>query len=86
MFVVFDKKSGFVRVTCTENPLYSVRFVADWYKHYDIMEFPYMDFIRASDIAMQVKNKQLNLLGNFENLRAQGINYNPNYAKLFEGE
>jgi|688.fasta_scaffold1042356_2 hypothetical protein len=80
MFVIFDKKTGYVRVTCTENPLNSIRLVSNWHKHYDVMEFPYMNFIRASDTVLRVDQKQLKVLGGMENLP------DINYAKLFEGE
>jgi hypothetical protein len=80
MFVICDKKSGYVRVTCTENPLNSIRLVSNWHEHYDVIEFPYMDYIRASDTVLKVEQNQLKILGGMENLP------NINYAKLFEGE
>lgn len=80
MFVICDKKTGYVRVTCTENPLHSVRLVSNWYETYDILEFPYMDYIRASDTVLKVEQNQLKILGGMENLP------DVNYAKLFEGE
>jgi hypothetical protein len=87
MFVICDKKSGYVRVTCTENPLNSVRLVSNWYENYDILEFPYMEYIRASETVLRVEQNQLKIIGDIESLRAQGLphEYN-NYAKLFEGE
>lgn len=80
MFVIADKKSGYVRITCTENPLNSIRLDPGWSDHYDIMEFPHMDFIRASDTVLKVEQNQLKILGGMENLP------DINYAKLFEGE
>jgi hypothetical protein len=80
MFVICDKKSGYVRITCTENPLNSIRLDPNWSDHYDIMEFPYMDFIRASDTVLKVEQNQLKILGGMENLP------DINYARLFEGE
>jgi hypothetical protein len=80
MFVIFDKKTGYVRITCTENPLNSIRLDTNWSDHYDIMEFPHMDFIRASDTVLKVEQNKLKILGGMENLP------DVNYAKLFEGE
>ena len=80
MFVICDKKTGYVRITCTENPLNSIRLDPNWSDHYDIMEFPYMDFIRASDTVLKIEQNQLKILGGMENLP------DINYARLFEGE
>jgi hypothetical protein len=80
MFVIFDKKTGYVRITCTENPLNSIRLDPSWSDHYDIMEFPHMDFIRASDTVLKVEQNQLKILGDTKNLP------DVNYASLFEGE
>lgn len=80
MFCIFDKKTGYVRITCTENPINSLRLDPSWSDHYDIMEFPYMDFIQVSDTVLKVEQNQLKILGGIENLP------DINYAKLFEGE
>lgn len=82
MFVIFDKKTGYVRVTCTENPLNSIKLVSNWNENYDIMEFPYMNFIQASDTVLRVEHNQLKIIGDIE----KGTPYQLNYAKLFEGE
>lgn len=87
MFVIFDKKSGYVRVTCTENPIRAISFADNWQENYDIAHFPYIDFLRASEILMKVEQNKLKVIGNKDELRMRGMSYEyDNYKPLFEGE
>lgn len=87
MFVIFDKKTGYIRVTCTENPLGVVNLISNWYENYDIAHFPYVNFVKAGETLMKVEHNKLKIIGNKNELKLKGLTYEyNNYSALFEGE
>ena len=49
MFVIYDKKTGYVKMTCTEMPLFSFDFADNWRDHYELDEFPLTEFIHLTE-------------------------------------
>lgn len=87
MFVLYDKETGFVRVTCTENPVMSCKFVSDWHNSYILEEFPYTDIINLQEYFAKVENNKLKVIGKIDDLRIRGLQYRyDGFSPLFEGE
>ena len=87
MFVLYDKETGFVRVTCTENPAMSCKFVSDWKDNYILEEFPYTGIINLDEYFAKVEKNKLKIIGKIDDLRIRGLQYRyDGFSPLFEGE
>lgn len=87
MYVLYDKKTGFVRVTCTENPIMSCKLVPNWYQNYVLEEFPYSDMIYLNEYFVKVENNKIKVIGKIEDLMNKRLQYMyDGFSPLFEGE
>lgn len=87
MFVLYDKNTGFVRVTCTENPVESCKLVPNWYDNYVLEEFPYTDAINLTEYFVKIENNKVKVIGNINELQFKGLQHRyDGFSPLFEGE
>jgi hypothetical protein len=87
MFVIYDKKSGYVKMTCTEMPVFSFKFRDDWMDNYVLDEFPFTEFMHLTEYFLQVVDGKLKVIGKLKDLKEQGLPYSyDGFAKLFIGE
>lgn len=87
MYALYDKKTGFVRVTCTENPVASCKLVPGWNKNYILEEFPYTDIVNLQEYFARVENNKLKIMGKINDLRVRGLQHRyDGFSPLFEGE
>lgn len=87
MFVLYDKATGFVRVTCTENPVASCKLVPNWHDNYVLEEFPYTDIINLSEYFVKIENNKVKVIGNINELQVKGLQHRyDGFSPLFEGE
>jgi hypothetical protein len=87
MFVIYDKKSGFVKMTCTEMPVFSFKFKDNWTDDYVLDEFPFTEFMHLTEYFLQVVDGKLKVIGKLKDLKEQGLPYSyDGFAKLFIGE
>lgn len=87
MFVLYDKNTGFVRVTCTENPVASCKLVSNWQDNYILEEFPYTDIINLSEYFVKIENNKVKVIGNINELQVKGLQHRyDGFSPLFEGE
>lgn len=87
MFVLYDKNTGFVRVTCTENPVMSCKFVPDWHDNYVLEEFPYTGIISLDEYFIKVEKNKLKIIGKIDELKLRGLQHRyDEFSPLFEGE
>ncbi len=87
MFVLYDKSTGFVRVTCTENPVVSCKLVTDWQDNYILEDFPYTDIINLQEYFAKVENNKLKVIGKINDLQSRGFEHRyDGFSPLFEGE
>lgn len=87
MFVLYDKNTGFVRVTCTENPVVSCKLVLGWNNNYILEEFPYADIINLQEYFVKVENNKLKVIGKINDLQSRGLQHRyDGFSPLFEGE
>lgn len=87
MFVIYDKKSGYVKMTCTEMPIFSFKFRDNWMDDYVLDEFPFTEFMHLTEYFLQVVDGKLKIIGKLEDLKEKGQPYKyDGFAKLFVGE
>ena len=87
MFVLYDKTTGFVRVTCTENPVESCKLVPNWQDSYILEEFPHSAIINLSEYFAKIENNKIKIIGNINELQFKGLQHRYNgFNPLFEGE
>jgi hypothetical protein len=86
MFVIYDKKTGYVKMTCTEMPIFSFNFADNWRDSYELDEFPLTEFIHLTEYFLQVVDGKLKVIGKVEELKNNGQPYEYNgFAPLFKG-
>lgn len=87
MFALYDKNTGFVRVTCTENPVVSCKLVPNWNENYVLEEFPYTDIINLTEQFAKVEDNKIKVIGNINELQLKGLQHRyDGFSPLFEGE
>jgi hypothetical protein len=87
MYVLYDKKTGFARVTCTENPVISCKLVPNWYQNYVLEEFPYSDMIYLNEYFVKIESNKIKVIGKIEDLMNKKLQYRyDGFSPLFEGE
>lgn len=87
MFALYDKKTGFVRVTCTENPVVSCKLVPNWHHNYVLEEFPYTDIIPVNEYFARVEKNKIKVIGKIDELQLRGLQHRyDGFSPLFEGE
>jgi hypothetical protein len=87
MYILYDKKTGFARVTGTENPIMSCKLVPNWYENYILEEFPYTDMIYLNEHFLKVENNKIKVIGRIDELMNKKLQYRyDGFSPLFEGE
>lgn len=87
MFVIYDKKTGYVKMTCTEMPVFSFNFADNWRDNYELDEFPLTEFIHLTEYFLRVEDKKLKIIGKLTDLKEQGLPYEyTGFAPLFKEE
>lgn len=85
MFVIYDKKTGYVKMTCTEMPLFSFDFADNWRDHYELDEFPLTEFIHLTEYFLKVEDGKLKIIGKVEELKEKGQPHSyDGFAPLFK--
>ena len=83
-FVVYDKETGYVKMTSTGDPTKDFNLVDNWKDHYVIDEAP-GEIILLTEYFLRVEGTNLSIIGRIEDLKANGRMYEyTKFAKLFK--